>query len=69
MIHKSKSLPNYLNKITHSLKNSKTFHDFNKLNFHQNINYCSYGLFLIKYPYALKSHRLHAIQKFYSTKI
>ena len=29
MIHKSKSLPNYLNKITHSLKNSKTFHDFN----------------------------------------
>ena len=53
MIHKSKSLPNYLSKIK----------------FSENINYISYGLFLVRYPNALKSERVRAIKKFYSTKI
>ncbi len=69
MIHKSKSLPNYLSKITSSFKKNHTFHDLSKLNFSENINYISYGLFLVRYPNALKSERVRAIQKFYSTKI
>lgn len=69
MIKKVKSLPSKLYKLIDEMPRSKSFHDFNNLYLSENTMYTSYGVFLVKYPNALRSQRREAIKQFYRNKI
>ena len=69
MIRKSKSAPYNLYKLIEKIPRSKSFSDFHTLILFGTTYYKSYGLFLLKNPYASRSQRREAIQHFYYNKI